>query len=182
MSLAELMDRVPSYAKDLKLNLSSLTQQTELSPQQLWGTVVASAIASRNSELTEAALHEAAAKLSPQALEAAKSAAAIMGMNNVFYRFTHLTKNEKYATLPARLRMNAIRVHGIEQVDFELWCTAVSAVNGCAACVDSHERVVREKGLSEETIIAAIRVAAVLHGLACVLDAERAAEPQPTVA
>jgi alkyl hydroperoxide reductase subunit D len=182
MSLAELMDRVPSYAKDLKLNLSSLTQQTELSPQQLWGTVVASAIASRNHELTEAALQEAAAKLSPQALEAAKSAAAIMGMNNVFYRFTHLTKNEKYATLPARLRMNAIRSHGIEQVDFELWCTAVSAVNGCAVCVDSHERVVREKGLSEETIIAAIRIAAVLHGLACVLDAERVAQPQPTVA
>lgn len=177
------MEKVPSYAKDLKLNFSSLVrQQTELTPQQLWGTLVASAIASRSDAVTEAVLQEAAQHLSAQALEAAKSAAAIMGMNNVFYRFTHLTKNEKYATLPARLRMNAIRTHGVEQVDFELWCTAVSAINGCAACVDSHERVVREKGLTEEHITAAVRVAAVMHGLASVFDAERVAHQQPVSA
>jgi lipoyl-dependent peroxiredoxin subunit D len=177
MSLDELIERTPAYAKDLKLNYSTLVrQQTELTAQQLWGTVVASAIASRNQELTSAALADAAASLSPQALEAAKSAAAIMGMNNVYYRFTHLTKNEEYATLPARLRMNAIRTHGIEQVDFELWCTAVSAINGCGACVDSHEQVVRQKGLSEEQIVTAIRVASVIHALACVFDAERVQE------
>jgi len=173
MSFDELLERVPAYAKDLKLNFSTLVrQQNELSQQQLWGTLVAGAIASRNPELTGVALSEAAGKLSPQALEAAKAASAIMGMNNVFYRFIHLAKNEKYGTTPARLRMNVIRSHGIEQVDFELWCTAVSAINGCGACVDSHERVVREKGVSEEVILAAIRVAAVTHGLACVLDAE----------
>jgi lipoyl-dependent peroxiredoxin subunit D len=179
MSLDELMERVPAYAKDLKLNFSTIVrQQAELTPQQLWGTVVSCAIAARNAEFTQAALQNAAEKLSPQALEAAKSAAAIMGMNNVFYRFSHLTKNEKYATMPARLRMNAIRSHGIEQVDFELWCAAVSAINGCAVCVDSHERVVREKGLSEEAVLAAIRVAAVVHGLACVFEAEKMVEAQ----
>lgn len=183
MSIDELLERVPSYAKDLKLNFSTLVrQQSELTPQQLWGTLVASAIASRSDELTEVVLREAAEHLSAQALEAAKSAASIMGMNNIFYRFTHLAKNEKYGTLPARLRMNAIRTHGIEQVDFELWCTAVSAINGCGACVDSHERVVREKGLPEETIIAAIRVAAVVHGLATVFDAERVARSHPIAA
>ena len=183
MTIDELMDRIPAYAKDLKLNLSSaLRQQTELTPQQLWGTVVSCAIASRNTELTEAALSDGGENLSPQALEAAKSAAAIMGMNNVFYRFSHLAKNEKYSTLPARLRMNAIRTHGIEQVDFELWCTAVSAINGCGACVDSHERVVREKGLSEETVLAAIRIASILHGLACVFDAEEVGQLQAATA
>jgi alkyl hydroperoxide reductase subunit D len=183
MSLDELIERTPAYAKDLKLNYSSLVrQQTELSPQQLWGTIVAAAIASRNAELTRAALADAASQLSPQALEAAKSAAAIMGMNNVYYRFTHLTKNEKYATLPARLRMNVLRTHGIEQVDFELWCTAVSAINGCGACIDSHELVIRQKGLTEEQIAAAIRVASVIHALACVFDAECATQSQTAAA
>lgn len=183
MTFDELMDRVPPYAKDLKLNFSTVVrQQPELTPQQLWGTVVACAMAARNREVIEAALQEGAEKLSAQAFEAARSAAAIMGMNNVFYRFSHLTKNEKYATMPARLRMNAIRTHGIEQVDFELWCAAVSAVNGCAACVDSHERVVREKGLSEEVVLAAIRVASILHGLACVFDAERVSQPHTVTA
>ncbi len=183
MSLDELIDQIPAYAKDLKLNFSSLTkQQTELTPQQLWGTVVASAIASRNARFTEAALSDAAVQLSPQGLEAAKSAAAIMGMNNIYYRFTHLAKNEKYATLPTRLRMNVIRTHGIEQVDFELWCTAVSAINGCGACIDSHEQVLRQKGFSEEQIVAAIRIASVVHALACVLDAEAALPTQSATA
>ncbi len=183
MSLDELMERIPAYAKDLKLNYSSLVrQQTELSSQQLWGTLVASAIASRNLQLTEALLSEAAANLSAQALEAAKSAAAIMGMNNIYYRFTHLTKNEKYATLPARLRMNAIRTHGVEQVDFELWCTVVSAINGCGACIDSHEQVLRQKGVSEEQIVAAIRIASVIHAIACVLDSEQAVPTQSAAA
>ncbi len=137
-TLNELRDSLPGYAKDLKLNLSSLMQQTELTKQQVWGTLVASAIASRNNELTDAILAEATVNLSAQALEAAKGAAAIMGMNNVYYRFLHLTSNEKYRTMPARLRMNIIRSHGVEPADFELWSTTVSAINGCGTCVDSH--------------------------------------------
>lgn len=178
MTLNELLDTVPAYAKDLKLNFSALLLQTELNQQQIWGTVVASAVGSRNAELTQVILAEAAQHLSPQALDAAKSAAAIMGMNNVYYRFMHhLTTNENYRTMPARLRMNVIRTHGVDQADFELWCAAVSSIKGCAACVDSHERVVREKGLDEQAILAAIRIAAVVHGLATVFDAEK-----PTVA
>jgi alkyl hydroperoxide reductase subunit D len=93
-----------------------------------------------------------------------------MGMNNIFYRFRHLSTNEKYSTMPARLRMQIIARHGGDPVDFELWCLAVSAINGCGACVDSHERVLREKGVGEETILAAVRIASVIHGVAAVLD------------
>jgi len=55
-----------------------------------------------------------------------------------------------------------------------MWCTAVSAINGCGACVDSHEKTLREKGVREETIVAAVRIASVVHGLASVLEAEKA--------
>jgi len=178
MTLNELLDTVPAYAKDLKLNLSSLLQQQELNEQQIWGTAVASAVASRNPQVLQTVLEEAASHLSPQALEAAKSAAAIMGMNNIYYRFQHLSKNQKYATLPARLRMNVLRTHGIDPVDFELWCLAVSAINGCGLCVDSHEQVLRNKNMSEETILAAVRLASVIHGLATVFDAEAVAPGQ----
>jgi lipoyl-dependent peroxiredoxin subunit D len=171
-----LIDGLPGYAKDLKLNYSTLVRQnTELTPQQLWGTVVASAIATRSTELTDIALSEGAKHLSAQALEAAKSAAAIMGMNNIYYRFLHLTSNEKYGTLPARLRMNGLRTHGVDPVDFELWSIAVSAINGCGKCVDAHEKVVREKGVSEETVLSIVRIASVIHAIGAVLDAERVA-------
>jgi alkyl hydroperoxide reductase subunit D len=174
MSIDTLIEGLPNYAKDLKLNYSTLVRQnSELTAQQLWGTVLASAMATRNDELTEAALEEGAKHLTPQALEAAKSAAAVMGMNNIYYRFLHLTSNEKYATMPARLRMNVMRTHGVDHVDFELWGLAVSAINGCGKCVDSHEKVVREKGASEEIVLATIRVASVVHAIGSVLDTER---------
>ena len=179
MNLEALLDTVPAYAKDLKLNFSSVMAQTELTKQQAWGTAVASAMASRNPEMIQVVFAEAANQLSPQVLEAAKGAAALMGMNNIYYRFHHLSNNEKYATMPARLRMNIIRTHGIEPADFELWCTAASAINGCGKCVDSHERVLREKGINEDTINAAIRIASVIHGLATVFDTERVASAQP---
>jgi len=173
MNFDEVIESLPSYAKDLKLNFSSVVrQQTELNEQQLWGTVVASAIASRNERLIAAAVDEAAAHLTPEALDAAKAAAAIMGMNNIFYRFKHLTSNEKYSTMRSGLRMNVMRTHGIDPLDFELWATTVSAINNCGACVDSHEKSLREKGMSEEKIVAAVRIASVLHAIAVVLDTE----------
>lgn len=173
-----LIDGLPVYAKDLKLNYSTLVRQnTELTEQQLWGTVVASAIATRSTELTDVALAEGVKHLSPEALEAAKSAAAVMAMNNIYYRFLHLASNEKYGTLPAKLRMNGLRNHGVDAIDFELWSIAVSAINGCGKCVDAHEKVVREKGVSEETILSIVRIASVIHAIGTVLDTERVAVP-----
>ncbi|HEY0566437.1 MAG TPA: carboxymuconolactone decarboxylase family protein [Terriglobales bacterium] len=180
MTLDQLIDSLPSYAKDLKLNFSSLVRnQTELTPTQVWGTLVASAIATRTPQLLEAVIGDAAAHLSAQALDAAKAAASIMAMNNIYYRFLHLTSNEKYATLPAKLRMNVLRTHGTDAVDFELWSLAVSAINGCGKCVDSHESVLRQKGVSEETIAQAIRVAAIVHAIGTTLEAESVNVLQP---
>jgi lipoyl-dependent peroxiredoxin subunit D len=175
MNLENLLDNLPAYAKDLKLNFSTVVgQQTDLTPQQAWGTVVAAAYAGGNAELLKSVLDEASKHLSEQVIDAAKGAAAIMGMNNIYYRFLHLTTNEKYRTMPARLRMNIMRQHGIDHVDFELWCTAVSAINGCGACVDSHEKTLRDKGLEEEKILAAVRIASVVNAIAKLLIAENA--------
>jgi len=180
MNLDALIDALPQYSKDLKLNFSTVVrQQTELTEQQLWGTVVAAAIASRNEQVIAAAVEEAATHLTPEALDAAKGAAAIMAMNNVFYRFKHLTSNEKYLSMRGGLRMNVLRTHGIDPLDFELWCTVVSAINNCAACADAHEKTLREKGFSEEKVLAAIRIAAVMHAVSVVLDAEKVAAAQP---
>jgi len=170
MSLETLLESIPAYAKDIKLNLGSVLRQAELTPQQLWGTAIACAIASRNASLLNAISAESRPHISEQAADAARTAAAIMSMNNVYYRFLHLTEVEKYKQIPARLRMQGIRTHGIDQADFELWCTAVSAINNCKTCVASHEQVLREKGISEEQVAAAVRIAAVVHAAAVVLD------------
>jgi len=172
-----LRDRIPDYARDLRLNLSSvLTPQGApgLSEAQLWMTALASAIASRNAELARAIEAAATEKLEPVQAEAARAAAAIMGMNNVYYRFLHLVEDDEYAKLPARLRMNVIGSPGIDKADFELMSLAVSAVNGCGKCVSSHERILRQHNLGREAVQSAVRIASVIHAVAGVLDYETA--------
>ena len=172
-----LRDRIPDHARDLRLNLSSvLTPQGApgLSESQLWMAALASAIASRNAELARAVEAAATEKLEPVQVEAARAAAAIMGMNNVYYRFLHLVEDDEYAKLPARLRMNVIGSPGIDKVDFELMSLAVSAVNGCGKCVSSHERILRQHELGREAVQSAVRIASVIHAVAGVLDYETA--------
>lgn len=174
MSIEDLKGRLPEYAKDLKLNLSSLSREEGLSAQQKAGTFVASALAARNAEVIEAVIDEFGPHLSEEAMNAAKAAASIMAMNNVYYRFLYLAGNDDYKTLPAKLRMNVIARPGVEKVDFELWSLAVSAINGCGSCVASHEKIVREHGLSAEQVQAAVRIASVVHAVAATLDGEDA--------
>ena len=95
-----------------------------------------------------------------------------MAMNNVYYRATHLMDAEDYRKMPAKLRMNVIGSPGVEKVDFELWALAVSAINGCGMCLDSHEKVVRKAGLTSDQVQAALRIAAVVSAAAAVMDAE----------
>jgi lipoyl-dependent peroxiredoxin subunit D len=175
MSLESVRAALPDYARDLKLNLSNVLGATTLTPQQLWGSAVASAIAARNPTLRDAVLEEAASYLTPAALAAAKAAAAIMGMNNVYYRFTHLVGKQDYRTLPARLRMNVIGNPGVERVDFELWSLAVSAINGCGMCLEAHEREVAAKGIGKEAVQDVVRIASVIHAVAVALESEGAA-------
>ncbi|WP_433329221.1 carboxymuconolactone decarboxylase family protein [Spirillospora sp. CA-294931] len=177
MSVDALKNALPAYAKDTKLNLGSVTSTSQLTDQRLWGTVLATALASRSTQVIRELAEDAADHLSAEAFEAAKAAASIMAMNNVYYRATHLIGDDAYATLPAKLRMSVIGKPGVDKVDFELWCLAVSAVNGCGRCLESHEKVLRDAGLPREQIQEALRVAAVVHATAATLEAEAALAP-----
>jgi alkyl hydroperoxide reductase subunit D len=174
MSLENLKNALPDHAKDIRLNLGSLATEPSLSAEQRAGTFIASAIASRNPAVTEAIVAEFGPHLSPEALTAAKAAAAIMAMNNVYYRFTHLVGGD-YPNMPAKLRMNVMARPGVDKATFELWSLAVSAINGCGMCMESHERAVRQHGLTAEQVQASVRIAAVVHAVAATLDAEQPA-------
>jgi alkyl hydroperoxide reductase subunit D len=174
MSLDALRETLPAYAKDLSLNLSSLAAETVLSDQQKWGAFLASAHATGHPAVVGAIEAATVAGLSPEAANAAKAAAAIMGMNNVYYRALHLISNPEYRTLPARLRMNALANPGVEKADFELWSLAVSAINGCGMCLDSHEAELKKHGVPAQQVQAALRIAAVVNAVSQVLQAQDA--------
>lgn len=162
----KIREQLPEAAKDLKLNLSNVLEQGSLSESQRWAIGLATAIATRHEGLIRAIAADAALKLTPEVIDDAKAAAALMGMNNVYYRFKHFMNREEYEQSPARLRMQRIAKPASNKVDFELFCLAVSAIHGCEMCVNSHEKVVREGGMTVENVVDAVRIAATIHGVA----------------
>lgn len=168
MSLKQLADSLPDYAKDLRLNLSSILNDQTLGEERKAGLLLACAHGSGHKPLVEAAEAEVEGQLPAEVANAARGAAALMAMNNVYYRFVHLVANPEYGTMPAKLRMNLIGSHGISKEDFELFSIAVSAMNGCGSCIDSHERVLLQHDVKPETIQSAVRIAAVLKAVATV--------------
>ena len=172
MTLEQIKAAMPEYARDIKLNLSSLlggTGTPGLNDAQALGTALACAVASHSNELAAVIEDVAGEKLDPARRNAARAAAAVMAMNNVYYRFTHFVGDEEYRKLPARLRMNVIGNPGIDKAEFELYSLAVSAINGCEFCIQAHEKVVRNGGIGREGVQSAARIAAVIAAAASVL-------------
>ncbi|HEX3122276.1 MAG TPA: carboxymuconolactone decarboxylase family protein [Rhodanobacteraceae bacterium] len=179
MSLSEIKSAIPDYAKDLRLNLDSVLSENGapgLSGKQIGLVALASAIASRYEPLVTAIAGDAATRASAQELNGARTAAAIMAMNNVYYRFTHLVGEPEYQTLRAGLRMNAMANPGCDKLDFELCSLAASAINGCGMCMGSHEKTLRKHGLPAQAVHSAVRIAAVVHAVAVTLEQAGAGE------
>jgi alkyl hydroperoxide reductase subunit D len=172
-TLELIRESIPDYARDLKLNLGSVLTvggAPGLNERQIWTVAVASAIASRNLSFTRGIESAAEEYLDAAHLQAARAAAAIMGMNNIYYRFLHLVEDAEYQAMPARLRMNVLANPGIDKLDFELLSLAVSAINGCGLCISSHEKKLRQHGFTREMIQSAVRIAATVHAVAGVLE------------
>jgi alkyl hydroperoxide reductase subunit D len=169
-ALETLRQTFPDYAKDIKLNLASVLGDSTLNVDQRWGVAVASAISSRNDVLRQATIADAGKHVGQSVLDDAAAAAAIMAMNNIYYRFRHMVDKPAYAQKAPRLRMNRMMQPATNKVDFELFSLAVSAIHGCEMCVQAHEKTVTGAGLSEDHVNDAIRIAATFHAASVVLQ------------
>jgi lipoyl-dependent peroxiredoxin subunit D len=177
MGIDTVKEALPDYARDVGLNLGGLRTISTLSEQQLWGAVVAATAVSPLSEATAELMAEARTRLPEGTIEAAEAAAAIMAMNNVYYRSKDLLAQggvSGYEDLPARLRMQVIAERrGAPQDDFELWCLVASAVNGCAGCLAAHERQLKAAGWTSEQVHDGLRIAAIVHAACATLAFEQ---------
>lgn len=167
LKLEEFLDSLPDFAKDTKLNAKSLmlNEAGILSKTQIGIISIACAVAAKNQDLISMIDEHFKDSISEKEFDAAKSAAIIMGMNNIYYRFIHMASEKSYSSMPAGLRMNVISSHGIDKVDFELASIAVSAINGCGMCIDSHEKTLKTHGVLTEQIQYTVKIASVINSL-----------------
>lgn len=161
MTLDDVKQSIPDYAKDIRLNLDNVISRSSLDPQVAAGCAVAAAIAAGiSSEPFEELAGEKEAK-------AAKTAAALMAMNNVWYPYVEMTQDEEIKGIPAGLRMTAYATSGgTDKEKFEAYALAASIVGKCHFCVKSHFDMLT-KYFSKKQLHDIGRIAAVVNALKC---------------
>jgi alkyl hydroperoxide reductase subunit D len=170
--------RIPDYAKDARLNLDGALRRSALPPREALGAALAAAYAASSPDLV-GAIRESGA-LDPADTQGALAAAALMGMNNVWYPYVEMANDPELATLRPELRMNAYANHGgVDRRAFELWALAASIVGKCHFCVASHYKLLKESGVTVQQLRDVGRIAAVVHAAAQAIAAESATVPVP---
>jgi alkyl hydroperoxide reductase subunit D len=180
MTIQTIRDRLPDYARDMKLNLGAVLSEEGapgLNLRQIHASALASAYATHQPLLIQALEHESTTTLSAADKQGARAAPTIMAMNNIYYRALDLLHDEEFKKMPANLRMNILRDPGISKEDFEIYSLAVSAVNGCQMCLNAHAEGLKKLGVSRQAVQSALRIAAVIHAVSQVLTIEENATP-----
>ena len=172
-ALATIRAEIPDFASDLRVNLDAVLDRGALATPERWGVAIAVALAARSARLAQALIAARPEEVSQETVEDALAAATLMGMTNVFYHFRALIGKPSYEQKPARLRMQRLAKPATTRAAFKLFSLAVSAVNACEACVRTHEAKLLEQGITEEQVHDAVRIAAVIHGVAVALDGAR---------
>lgn len=167
--LEAIRQSLPEAAKDIRLNLQSVLRPEKLTEAQVWGVALCSAYFIGQEDLLAATHADAKAALGEAAdpvIEDAKAAAAIMGMNTIYYRTKHLLEDENYSRLSPRFRMQRMAHPTTDKATFELMSMACAALAGCGMCIQAHSKSIQDHGLSLEHVHDSVRIASVFHAVA----------------
>jgi alkyl hydroperoxide reductase subunit D len=167
-SLQELRDGLPDWAKDIRLNLDAVIERSSLPPTEALSCALAAAYASHSTPLL-IALRE---RLPPDEAQGALTAAALMGMNNVWYPFVEMAGDAELKSMRPELRMNAYASHGgVSKRQFEAAALAASIVGKCHFCVRSHYETLRQEGMTTQQLRDVGRIASVVAAAAAAMHA-----------
>ena len=169
MNITEILSSFPEYAKDIRLNYSKVLNEGILDETQLYSIILVSSISTKLDSLKEAAFNEVDEYLNEEILEDVNGAYAIMSMNAIYYRFTHLATEYDYSSLPANLRMQYLGKHKMKKSDFEMLCLAVAVIIGCGKCINAHEITLRENNISNIQIQTVARIASIINSIANIM-------------
>jgi alkyl hydroperoxide reductase subunit D len=167
--ITPVVQQLPDTAKDIRLNLDSVLSRSSLAPEDALGVALAAAFAAGSQQLLQALK----SGTPPAEAQAALTAAALMGMNNVWYPFIEMAGDEELKTMRPELRMNAYATHGgVSKAKFEAYALAASIVGKCHFCVKSHYELLKKEGWTTQQLRDVGRIAAVINATAQVLAAQ----------
>jgi alkyl hydroperoxide reductase subunit D len=167
MDLDQVFEKFETVTqRDLKLNFKKFFLESSLSPKDVGLITLAAAETVNCLPLINLAVdHLKKNGATEEEISESRDAAAIMSLNNMFYRFRHFTHGKEAYQKPAGLRMNVLGRPVTGKASFEMMALAVSIINGCEMCVNSHEKSVLEHGITEDQVYDLARLTSVVRGL-----------------
>ncbi len=170
--LNSIKEMIPDYAKDIRLNIDGTIARSSLEGNDAVGVALAAAFAAKSRPIIDAIL--ASGVLSEQESNAALTASALMGMNNVWYPYVEMAGDDDLKTQPAQLRMNAYATNGgLDKRRFEMFALSASIIGKCHFCVKSHFELLQKEGMSSTQLRDVGRIAAVVNAASQVIAASR---------
>lgn len=159
-------DSIPDHSKDVKLTFDGVFKSTLLEDVDLHACALAAAISAGNGELAYAIESGSVLVNNEKELTAAKTAASLMGMNNVWYPYVEMTGDPELKGLPAGIRMQAYMNHaGVTKKKFEMYALCASIVGKCHHCVKNHYDVLKKEGMTALELQHVGKIAAVINAI-----------------
>lgn len=169
--LNAIKELIPDYAKDIRLNLDGTIARSSLEGNDAVGVALAAAFAAKSKKLVDIIRQSGA--ITPEEINAALTASALMGMNNVWYPYVEMAEDADLKGSPAQLRMNAYATNGgLDKRRFEMYALAASIIGKCHFCVKSHFDLLKKEGMSSSQLRDVGRIAATVNAAALVIAAE----------
>lgn len=166
--LTSIKNLIPDYAKDIRLNMDSTIARSSLEGADAVGVALAAAFAARSTEIVGIIKNSGA--LPEDQMNAALTAASLMGMNNLWYPYVEMADNEDLKNQGAQLRMNAYATNGgVSKKHFEMYALSASIVGKCHFCVKSHFELLQKEGMSTTQLRDVGRIAAVINAASQVI-------------
>jgi len=166
LRLDELKNKIPDFAKDVKLNLSSLIMNSDFDEKLVYGCAYASSLALDDDKISKVFEEECKIRFNDEFIESVKSTVVIMTLNNVWYKYRDAMQNSEMKMAPQRMRVNVMANHaGLDKILFESISLCVSTINGCTFCIKAHSDLLLENNKKKEYVLNLGRIPSVISAL-----------------
>lgn len=164
--IEQVKESIPDHSKDIKLNLDSVINRSPLSPLDTHAIAYTAAVAAGNGGLAFEIEHNGPLFDDQTVREAAKTAASLMGMNNMYYPFVEMCADPDLKGLPPGLRMNAYANHGgVTKKQFEMYALAASIIGKCHFCIKNHYDTLKKEGMTVQELQHVGKIASVINAI-----------------
>jgi alkyl hydroperoxide reductase subunit D len=164
--IEQVKESIPDHSKDIRLNVDSVINRSPLDPVDTHAIAYVSALAAGNGGLAFEIEHNSPLFQDEKVRDAAKTAASLMGMNNVYYPFVEMCSDPDLKGLPPGLRMNAYATHGgVSKKQFEMYALAASIIGKCHFCVKNHYDTLKKEGMTAQELQHIGKIASVINAI-----------------